>query len=217
MPADTVQNLVDDVRVETGFDVVEATALRWLNRAWRRMISEARAYRKSVTVGSTAVGTAFYAFSPIEAYSFEVGGVPYGIARRSDRYAASQGTLWVSPDGSGLVSGDADSTGARGITLVPVPDTGGLAITSFAAAMPADLTIDTNGNTLLAAVLEGDFHEELVAGAISIGLKRLDQRADQAGPYDQDYLSGTERLRLRTRRRYAGAGPAQIRILGVNA
>jgi hypothetical protein len=216
--ADTVQNLVDDVRVEGGFDVLEATALRWLNRAWRRMTSEARAYRKTVTVGTTAVGTAFYAFSPIEAYSFEVGGVPYAAgARRSDRYASSQGTLWISPDGSGLVSGDADSTGAKGITLVPTPSTAGLAITSFAAVMPADLTIDATGNTLLAAVLEGDFHDGLVAGAVATGLKRLERRADEAGPFDQDFAVETERLKRRTRTRYAGAGPAQIRIQGVNA
>jgi hypothetical protein len=216
VPADSVQNLVDDVRVEGGFDVIEATALRWLNRAWRRMVSEAKAYRKTVAVGNTVAGTAFYAFSPIEAYSFEVGGVPYGQARRSDRYASSQGTLWVSPNGAGLTSGDADANGVRGITLVPTP-TSVQAITSLAAVMPPDLTIDTTGNTLLAAVLEGDFHDGLVAGAVATGLKRLERRADEAGPFDQDFAIETERLRLRVRRRYAGAGPAQIRIAGINA
>jgi len=213
--ADTVQMLVDDVRVEGGFDATEPQALRWLNRAWRRMIGEARAYRKVVSVGNTVAGTAFYAFDPVEAYSFEIAGVPYGKARRPDIYASAQNRLVWTGDG-GLIVSSANASGAPGIEIIPVPSAVE-AITSFAAMIPADLTIDPAGDTLLAAVLAGDFHDELVAGAVAVGLKRLERRADEAASFDRDYALGTERLRLRVRRRFRGPGPSQIRVLGVNA
>lgn len=215
MAADTVQMLVDDVRVEGGFDATEPQALRWLNRAWRRMIGEAKAYRKVVAVGNTVAGTAFYAFNPIEAYSFEVGGRPYGKARRSDIYASAQNRLVWEGDG-GLIVSSANSTGVPGIEIIPVPSAVE-AITSFAAMVPADLTIDTPGNDLLAQVLGGDFHDELVAGAVATGLGRLERRKDEAAPFEREFLAGTERLRLRVRRRFRGPGPAQIRVMGVNA
>lgn len=219
MAADTVQVLCDDVRVEGGFDATEPQCLRWLNRAWRRMVSEARAYRKVVAVGNTVAGTAFYAFpaGTVEVYSFELGGVPYGKARRADIYPASQNQLiWSGPSGSGLIVSSANASGVPGVELIPVPSSV-LALTAFAAMIPNDLTIDATGDALLAAVLGGDFHDELVAGAVATGLKRLERRADEATPFERDFAGGTERLRLRTRRRFRGPGPAQIRQVGVNA
>lgn len=219
MAADTVQNLVDDVRVEGGFDATEPQALRWLNRSWRRMVGEARAFRKVVAVGNTVAGTAFYAFpaGTVEVYSFELAGVPYGRARRGDIYPASQNTLvWSGPNGSGLIVPSASSAGVPGVELIPVPSSV-KALTAFAAMIPDDLTIDSPGNALLAQVLGGDFHDELVAGAVAIGLKRLERRADEAAPFERDYALGTERLRLRTRRRFRGPGPAIVRVMGVNA
>jgi len=218
--ATTVQQLVTDIRTEGGFNVDDAQALRWLNRRWVELVSRAFALRRKVTIGNTVAGTAFYAFpaSPVIvlAYSFEVAGVPYGKARRSDVYADSQGALWVSPDGAGLILADADANGAKGITLIPVPGDGS-AITSFAAVAPADLTIDTAGNTLLAATLEEDFIEALIAGAVAIGLKRLAQRPDAAAPFEAEFQAGVAQLERRTKRRHKGQGPHQIRVIGVNA
>ena len=219
--AETVSQLVDDVITEGGFDVDTTRALRWLNRRWRFMVSEARAYRKTVTVATTSAGAAFYPFSPVEAYSFEVAGVPFGKARRPDIYGYSQGTLvWTSAsglNGGGLIVTDASSAGARGITLIPTPTTDGDAITSFAALLPPDLTSDSTGDALLAAVLEGDFADELVAGAVATGMQRSEARPDLGATFEAQFQSGVERLRLRERRRLRGPGPAQIRILGVNA
>lgn len=213
--ADTVQGLVDNVLTEGRFDATPAQALNWINRKWRLMVSEARAYRKVVSVGTTSAGVSFYPFSPIEAYSFEVAGVPYGKALRRDVYENLQGRLIWTGDG-GLIVSDADDTGARGITLIPTPSEDGLAVTSFAAVMPADLTLDTDGDALLAAVLEGDFHDELVAGALGTAMKRFEgERVAEADSYDAEFLRGVDRLRLRTRRRFRGAGPTQIRLARV--
>lgn len=215
--AETVQQLVTDVVQEGGFDVADPQALRWLNRRWRLMVSEARAYRVTVDVDVTVAGEAFYAFSPVEAYSFEVAGVPYGKARRPDVYGYSQGALvWSGPAGTGLILADADATGVKGITLVPAPTTDGLPITSFAAMMPPDLTLDDEGDALLQAVLEDDFADELISGAVATGQMRSEARQDLAAGFEQVFSAGVERLRLRTRRRFR-AGPGQIRILGVNA
>jgi hypothetical protein len=213
--AATVQELLDNVRVEGGFDATEAQALQWLNRRWQTMVTEALAYRKVVAVGTTVAGQGFYPFAPVKAFSFEVDGVPYGKGRRPDIYADSQGGLWLSGDGGVIVAG-ADATGARGITLVPSPSAG-QAITSFAAVAPPALTNDASGNTLLLAVLEDQFSDELAAGAMATGLRRLRRRPDLSVAYEQEFAAGTERLRVRTRQRFRGQGPAQIRIVGVNA
>lgn len=216
MAADTVAILVSDVKTEGGFDATDPQALRWLNRAWRKMVSEAKAYRQTVAVGPTVANQAFYAFFPIEAYSFEVAGVPYGKSRRPDIYANAQGRLIWEGDGGTIVA-DASSGAVQGITLVPTPTTAGLAITSFAAMMPPDLTSDGTGDALLLAVLGGDFHDELVAGAIATGLRRLERRPDEAGSSDALFVDGVQRLAARTKKRYRGAVPHQIRVIGLNA
>lgn len=215
MAADTVAILISDVKTEGGFDATDDQVLRWLNRRWRLMVSEARAFRRVVAVGNTVAGTAFYAFNPIEAYSFEVGGKPYGKAMRRDIYPAAQDRLIWTGDG-GLIVASASSAGVPGIELIPVPSAVE-AITSFAAMVPADLTNDAAGNTLLADVLAGDFHDALVAGALATGLGRLERRKDEARDFEAEFRDGVERLRLRVRRRFRGPGPSQIRVAGVNA
>lgn len=214
--ADSVAQLIEDVRGEGGFDATEAQVLRWLNRKWFQMVTEARAFRKAVAVGTTTAGEAFYPFSPVEAYSFELNGVPYGRARRPDVYAQEQGRLVWEGDG-GLILGGADIAGVRGITLIPAPEEDGLEITSFAAVKPDPLTNDAAGDALLLAVLEDEFSDELVAGAIATALGRLRRRPDLAASYEQVFGGGVDRLLLRTKRRFRGGGPAQIRVQGVNA
>lgn len=215
--AETVQGILDEVSAADLFDVTPTQALALLNRRWRVMVGEARALRQTVTVGTTIANTAFYAFSPVEAYSFEVAGVPFGKARPGDDYASTQGALWVSPDGSGLVQADANSTGVRGISLIPTPTTAGLAITSFAAVLPGDLTNNGTGDTLLQSILENDFTEELAAGVIAAGLGLREADAERAAAYEQAFAAGVQRLKARVQRRFRGQRPSQIRLLGVNA
>jgi hypothetical protein len=215
--AETVQGVLDLVAASDVLDMTPADALAALNRRWRVMVGEARALRQTVTVGTTTAGVSFYAFAPVEAYSFEVAGVPFGKARPGDDYASTQGSLWVTPDGSGLIQGDANSTGADGITIIPTPSASGLAITSFAAVLPGDLTVDATGNTLLNSILKGDFTEELAAGVLAAGFALREANPAAAAPYEQSFAAGVQRLKLRTQRRYRGRRPSQIRILGVNA
>lgn len=214
--SESVQGILDEVAAADVLDVTPTQALKLLNRRWRVMCSEARAYRKTVAVATTSAGVSFYAFKPVEAFSFEVAGVPYGKARRPDIYASSQGALWVTPDGAGVILSDANASGVDGITVIPTP-AAGLAITSFAAVKPPDLTNDATGDALLVQVLDDDFAEELAAGVLAAGLGLREATVGMAGPYEQAFAAGVERLRRRTKLRFRGQRPAQIRVVGVNA
>ena len=215
--AETVQGLLDEIAAADVFDADSTALLKMLNRRWRTFVGEAKAYRRWVPVANTVADDPFYPFDPVEAYSFEVDGVPYGKARRSDVYSQEQGWLWITPDGAGLILGGADENGANGIWLVPTPGQSGLAITSFAAVLPLDLTNDFSGDSLLQNVLNNDFSEELIAGVLAAGLALREGRAADAAAYEQAFASGVARLAARVRTRYRGSTPHQIRVMGVNA
>ena len=213
--AETVAQVVANIR--SMFDVDDATALRALDRRHKRMCARSRCYRKTVAVGTTTAGTAFYAVAGvIELYSLNVGGVPYGKARHPDVYGYSQGTLlWCGPAGSGLIVADADSGGVNGVTLIPTPGTSGVAITSFAAVEPPDLTLDGSaGGTFK---VDSDLVEGVEAGAMAALADTTDEREDLATRMDGKFDVACEEQRRRTARRFRGPGPSQIRVQGINA
>jgi hypothetical protein len=216
--AETVSGLVSAIVDEASFDVTSAQALAWLNRRWRSMLGRARAYRKTITIGSTTSGTAFYAVAGVlELYELEVAGVPYGPARRPDVYSNSQSRLTWSYQGEvGLFVADASSAAVKGVTLIPTPTSTGLAITGFAATEPPDLTNDGTGDALLAAQLDGEFVEALIDGAMAIGYRRegnIGLARDNDAVFD---AACGEFLRI-TKRRYRGPGATQIRVEGAGA
>lgn len=212
--AETVAGLVAAVTQEASFDVTDAQALAWLNRQWRTMLGRARAYRKTVSFGTTTSGTAFYP-APAgvkELYSLEVAEVPYGPARRPDEYANAQSRLrWSYQGETGLFFADATTAAVQGVTLIPTPGVTGSAITGFAACLPPDLTNDGAGDTLLTGHLDGDRLEGLISGTLSIGYGRegnIGLRDANQSLFDRE----TEELRREVRRRFRGPGPTQIRI-----
>ena len=169
-----------------------------------------------MTIGPTVSGTAFYAAPMLELYALTVAGVPYGKGRRTDVYDYSTGALtWTGRDG-GLAVADANASGIQGLTLIPTPGTSGLAIEAYAAVVPPDLTADAAGDLLLQANLETDLIEPLIAGVLASRYWR-EGRPDMAGVSEQRFDGGSEKLRRRAARRYHNAGPAQIRVIGINA
>lgn len=211
--AESVNGLVVALTDEASFDITPTTALLWLNRAWRTMLGRARAYVDTVSFGTTSVSDATYdaPSGVIELYSLEVAGVPYGRARRNDVYWNEQGRLsWTYQGETGLFYPDATASSVRQITLLPTPDTAGLAITGLAATFPPDLTNDASGDTLLNAWVDGHY-EALIAGAMSIGYSREGNLNAKAGT-DATFNAETEELRRDTKRRFRGAGPTQIRV-----
>lgn len=213
---DTVQTLIDEVTQEGGFEATDVQALRWLNRRHRFIVAQSRSLRDRVQVGPTVAGQEFYAVSNVvETYNVEVGGVPYAKARRPDVYGYSQGTLlWTGPTGAGFVVEDVDESGVQGFTLIPPPDSAGTAITIWAAVPPADLAAADPASALK---IDSDCYDGLVSGAIATGLLRIEQRPDLAAPHEQIFAATVEMMRQRVKRRYNTSGPAQIRVVGVNA
>jgi hypothetical protein len=211
--ADDVDTLVAEIRSVVDVDV--PTAVAALNRRHRRMCARAKSYRKTVAVGNTVAGTADYALEVIEAYTFEVGGVPYGRARLGDSFAFSQGALvWSSTGSGGLIVAEANASGVKGIRLIPTPDvsSAGLAITCLAAVTPPDLAAGGATSTIQ---VDADFYDALVEGATATILRRQGEGAPATG--EQIFDAACEELRLRVARRFRGSGPSQIRLQGLNA
>jgi hypothetical protein len=210
--ADTVADLQTAVVTEANFDVTNAQALVWINRRWRAMVGRARAYRKTISVGTTSTTSAFYPLPGVlEVYEVTIAGVPAAPARRGDAYEDTQGRLvWTYQGEKGLFVPDANASAARGITLIPAPTTAGLAIGAFAATEPPDLTADATGDTLLQTVLDGEFVEALIAGAMAVGYRR-EGNLQLARDNDAVFDEGADEFRRITKRRYRGAGPTQIR------
>lgn len=212
---DSVQALLNEAVGADGFDATQAQVLLWLNRRHRDMVARSRAYRDRVSVGPTVAGTAFYAVSDVvETYNVEVAGVPYSKGRRPDVYADSQGALrWMGPDGSGFVVEDVNASSVLGFTLIPVPDTSGLAIDVWAAVMPATLVA---GDAATALKVDADCYDGLISGVIATGLARAGQ-LDLSERHERAFEAAVEKMRVRVKQRYRTIGPAQIRLLGVNA
>lgn len=211
---ETVAGLRDTIVQDASMDVSSSTALSWLNRSWRRIIGEARAYRLWIDVGDTVAGTGFYPVPGVlEVFDLRVAGVPYTRARRGDSYSDQQGRLsWTWMGEIGLFEPGADATAARGVTLIPEPETSGLEVLVFAATVPPELTADTDGDDLLAAVLDGEeISMGLVGGALEWGYMfesnvALADRCANLRQADTEKLAGT------TRSRFRGPGAAQIRL-----
>lgn len=210
----TVQQLVDDVLVEASFDATPAQALRWLSRRHAKMVARSRCFRKTVSIGPTAVDVRDYSLpvDVVEVYSITVAGIPYGKASHVALEQGARGFITLSGDG-GVAVGDEDAAGLREVALYPTPMTAGDTIEVRAAFLPPDLVVGTDSTIKI----DLDFADALVAGAIATGLRRIEHRGDLAAPHEQEFADGCEELRRRVQRRYRGAGAAQIRIVGVNA
>lgn len=211
---DSVQQLVTDVREEGQFDATEAQVLNWLTRRHRKMVVRSRCFRKTVSLGSTGAGQRGYALPAevVEILELRVAGAVYGNARHEDLAQGARGWLWLGGDG-GVAARDDDEDGVEMIALYPTPTVAGDSIEIFAAVRPPDLVIGTDSTLRIPE----DFTDQLVAGAIATGLRRLEHRPDLAQPYEQDFADGCEELRRQVQRKHRGSGPQQIRVVGLNA
>lgn len=211
----TAQTIVDRVKAQGGFDVTDAEALVWVDERHKEMVVDARFARKTVTIGTTVAGTAFYSTASagiVEAFYFTVNDVPYGKAVKSDVYAYSQGSLvWVGQGTTGLLVADANSSAVTGLTLIPTPDTAGLLIKAYAAVRPDTLTL---AGTVL---VPDEYLQGLTAGAVATGAELLDEDDRRADRMEAKFQARTDKLRRMTERQFAGSGPSQIRVQGINA
>ncbi len=210
----TVQQLVTAVIEDGNFDVSEDRALAWLDARHALMVVRARSLRVSEEIGPTVVDQQTYDLPSdvVQIFSVTVDGVPQGNLANEDLPNANRGFLLLSGDGQAIAPSE-DSDGDGMVALVPVPSTAGLSVVLRAARRPPALVIGDESTLRIPT----EFCDALIAGAIATGLLRSEQRPDLAANFEQIFGGGAEEFRVQTARKYRGAGPAQIRVQGINA
>lgn len=213
--AETVQQLVDDIRQEGAFDVTEPQALRWLDRRHKAMCARGRVYRKTAEFGPTAAGQQLYGVGAglVEAADVSVGGLPYTRGRHPDVVQDANG--WLSLSGlGGLFVETASAAAANQIALIPTPSEAGLAVAVYGVFLPPSLELDNAPGLMV----DEDLVEGLLAGVFATGLSRPSEaRLDLAANYEAQFSAACEEQRRRVNRRLRGSGPSHIRVEAVNA
>jgi hypothetical protein len=217
--ADTVAQLVAQVLEEGQFDATNAQALRWLTVRQRQLCRRSKWYRKTLSIGPTVDGQASYALPAevVEILMVEVDGYVYGHMRHQDPSEAAKGWIWLG--GSGGIAGRQDSSaGEQQLWIFPTPYAGGSlepgkAVSVYAVVRPPDL-VEGDDTTL---VIPGEYMDALVEGAIATAMLRTEDRPDLAAGHEQIFTTACGELSQQSNRRYRGVGPAQIRVVGVNA
>ena len=214
----TVGELVANVLSEASFDATEAQALQWLSRKHELMVVRAKCFRQKIQIGPTVSEQAQYAVPArvVEIRELKVANVPYGTGKHRDIAENELGYIWLDgiyvAAGGGLEVRDYDESGNSLVTLVPTPTEAGLEVTLSAVCRPEPLVIGQAG-----VRIPPEFYDALVAGAVATGLQRLESRPDLAQSNEAIFTAGCLELLRQTNQRYRGSGPAQIRVVGLNA
>lgn len=210
-----VPALIARVLSEGGFDVDEATALRWLDVSHRLMVKRARSYRKRIALGTTEANVMTYGAGlldeVIEVIEVLVGGVPYGHGRHSDIAAGQQGWLLMNGPG-GVAVEDESSAGGYELTLVAgyagvaaVPTGAPIEVYAICRAPALSASDDTT------LKIPPEYDSALVRGAIAEGNSFLEERLDLAGTFRAEFDASCTELGSEVRRRNA---PRQARVSG---
>lgn len=205
----TVQQLVDQVVDEAGFDITDVQALRWVNARHRKMCARARSLRATIQVATATAGTSVYSVDPdiVELYELTVGGSPYQMIAHEDITAANASLEWI---GSNVFAASSDANGIASFTLYPAPTVSGDAIQMVASIVPADLALTDYPQ------IPTDFQDALVEGAIATGLARVDEQIAAADRFEARFDQACEELRRRTNSRLNGSS-VTLRVVGINA
>jgi hypothetical protein len=204
----TVGDLVDQIKDEAGFDATDTAVLRWLNARHRRMIARSRCLKATVSVGTTVANQSSYPIDTgtIEVYEVQVGGTAYLRVGRDDAANASAGRLYM----NNAFYANSDNSGVSELTLYPAPETGGDAISMYAAILPPDLGLEDY------TMVPIDFQDALVEGAIATGMARDIEQVAVADRFEARFDQACEELRRRVNSRIGGGG-LQVRVVGINA
>jgi len=205
--ATTVQDLVNEVKRYV--DETDANVLEELNRRYTTMIDDGEAWRGSFVIGSTVAGTPTYALPSFarEVGELTVGGGRFVKGRQTDVADYAQGRVSWSNDADGIWV-ETSFGAVRAIQLVPTPSVSGLPIVHRGRVVGA--TDLTGVSTIASLLVDKDLVGALVDGALSTFLARQGEPGWQE--FESKFVNTVEKQRRRYRRRFRGAGPAQIRI-----
>jgi hypothetical protein len=194
--------------LRTMFDTDTATAKGWVQERFDEMIDESGWSKNPVlSLSSTIAGTAIYTISTTVARlsTIIVGGQEYQPVGEQTLEDLRTSNLFLThlPTGTGGVFAP---SGTNAIELYPAPTTSGVAITGRVSLEAIDIVDGTEP-----AIPRG-LHTYLLEGAIALGFERSDERVDLAGPHEQKFQIGIDKLRRRTLSRL-GHGVHRIRVI----
>lgn len=212
------EEIVAAVKDQGGLDASESVRGAWVNEVHRTAVVKSKWLMQSVSLGLTVVGTEAYDIPDRVA---EIDGLYLDAADGPAHYRRVGTTdLWDLKSGRARLSGsggvfapqftattNTTAGGVAQVELFPVPDEAGVDIVTLAALIPVDLT---NGDEPL---VPADMHGDLLDGAISLGIARLDERLDSASAYAQKFAAMVDELGRRRNRRVGGE-PQRIQLWG---
>jgi hypothetical protein len=201
----TLQQLIDAVRTEGGFDVSPEQAKAWILQRYKAMVARAGWRMATVDVAMSVAGESQYTLSDdlVDVRRVLVGGTPYDLISAEEMFDLKSGRRFKTGVG-GLFAPAWDADAGKFVEVYPAPDTDGEAISALAAVEPPDI------ETMESPDIPVDLHEYLVDGAIAVGLARIDERLPEADRFEQRFEDGVEKLRRRRNTR-VGSGPQAIR------
>lgn len=217
--------MVTAVQTQGGFDPTSsatspAVILSWLQARYSELCAESGFTQATRELGQTVAGQDEYALSSgiVRVKSLKVDGSrPWTPLKPDDLWELAAGTARLEPGVAGgftetwSAASSSTSEGVPHVKLFPVPTEGGLSIEALCVVFPPPLSVSDDSEPLVPQ----DFHEYIVEGAISMGLRRDDEREDGAAPYEARFKDAIARLAARQRKR-VGRGPVQGRVAGVH-
>lgn len=207
--------MVAAVRDQGGFDssssnVSAATILSWVNQRYRDLVAKSKWRKAMLALGPTVAGQAQYAIpeNVVDVLSLRVDSSrPWGRTNVDGLWQLTASTSYLTGPAPGVFVPNFEADDDQVIELWPVPETAGLDIDALCALLPAALELADTPR------VPEDFHESIVDGAIGMGMERIDERHDEAKPFNEKFDAATKELARRQSSR-VGSGPTQIRVAG---
>lgn len=190
-------------------DISDSEAQAFILDAAGELNAEARWDEDQVSLGTTVAGQGEYDLTDtvVDFYSVLVGGVPYVPCSSRDIEEIDAGISTIlnyGPIPRGVFAPYPYATGDLKLSIRPVPDTSGTAITGR-VILPVAVSNWSSDNPPWPA----DFDQVCISGAVALGLASEDERLESAQFYRQMFETGIKRLKSRKSSR---VGKGAIRL-----
>jgi hypothetical protein len=211
MAALTFDDVVDAVVGQA--DVTQATAVKYVNARYARMVAESDFLTRVNNLGTTTAGGSTLSLPSdlVGLRRVSVGGVRYERVSPEDILDIQNGVngrTWSSPDGTtGLVAQYYDASDTPQLLFYPAFSATGTAITAIQVHEPADIAYGSAASTALPVHLR----PYLLDGALAEAYERSDERQDLAQFHETRFAQGIEALK-RLKNSRVRTGPIRITV-----
>lgn len=202
----TLRDIVQQARVEGGFDASEDTVKGWALDRYRRLVGESQWLREEVPLVATEEDPSRYTLESrvVDVRAIKVGSSPYRRVSVEDLWDLKAGTASLGSTGV-FAPGYSDMDTIEYVELYPQPVSSDGEAVALAAVLPTEIGMDDSPR------IPRDFDHVIVEGTIADGLARIDERLPEADRWEGMFAAGIEKLRRRRNSRI-GSGPTRIRV-----